>query len=76
MVGAADGSEGVRMPGRLLTVAEVARWLNVSPGWIADHARGRRRPKLPCVPLGKVLRFDEAEVAAWLKELAKGGRAA
>lgn len=64
------------MPGRLLTVAEVAQWLNVSPGWIRDHATGRRRPVMPCVRIGRVLRFDPNAIAAWLADLSRQERAA
>jgi hypothetical protein len=37
---------------RLLSVSEVAKWLNVSTGWVRDHASGRRTPRLPAVKLG------------------------
>jgi len=58
-------------------VREVAEWLSISETWVRHHATGRRRPVLPCVRLGKALRFDEAEVAAWLKQMAtQAGRAA
>jgi excisionase family DNA binding protein len=60
---------------RLLTVPEVAEWLNVSPGWVRDHAGGRRRPRLPSIRLGKSLRFDEGAVSRWLDEL-QGQKAA
>ncbi len=56
----------------LLTVRDVARWLNVSQGWVRDHATGRRRPALPAVKLGKSLRFHEDQVRNWLQELQKG----
>lgn len=54
---------------QLLTVREVAKWLQVSSGWVHDHATGRRKPVLPCVKLGKLLRFRPSEVVAWLEEL-------
>jgi excisionase family DNA binding protein len=54
---------------RLLTVSEVSEWLNVSSGWVRDHATGRRQPALPSIKLGKSLRFDETQVSQWLKEL-------
>ena len=61
---------------KLLTVPEVARWLAVSPSWVRDHATGRRRPVLPCVKLGKSLRFEEDVVAKWIEALRQRGRAA
>lgn len=60
---------------RLLTAAEVARWLHVSIGWVSDHATGRRRPILPSKKLGKSRRFIEADVDEWLRGLS-GGKAA
>ena len=56
---------------RLLTVAEVANWLAVSQSWVRDHATGRRRPVLPCIKLGKSLRFDKGKVAEWVTSLSR-----
>jgi excisionase family DNA binding protein len=67
------------MRGKLLTVREVAEWLCISETWVREHATGRRRPSLPSIRLGKSLRFDEAAVAQWLRDMAKfseAGRAA
>lgn len=61
---------------QLLTVPEVARWLAVSPSWVRDHATGRRRPVLPCVKLGKSMRFEGDVVAKWLEDLRRRERAA
>jgi predicted DNA-binding transcriptional regulator AlpA len=52
----------------LLTPAEVAAWFHVSLGWVFDHSQGRRRPHLPCRPLGKLIRFDRTELEAWLAD--------
>jgi excisionase family DNA binding protein len=66
--------------GKLLTVREVSEWLSISEAWVRQHATGRRKPALPSIRLGKSLRFDEASVAQWLKEMAvlaaREGRAA
>ncbi|MDQ6759366.1 MAG: helix-turn-helix domain-containing protein [Acidobacteriota bacterium] len=59
---------------RLLTVAEVAQWLAVSPSWVRDHAAGRRRPGLPCIRLGRSLRFREDDLAEWLAVLHRDWR--
>lgn len=50
---------------RLLTVAEVAEQLRVSPGWVRDHC-GRRHPLLPVIRLGAVLRFDTEKIREFL----------
>ncbi len=52
---------------RLLSVSEVARWLGVSPAWVRDHASGRRRPILPSVKLGKLMRFRPTEVERFIE---------
>jgi excisionase family DNA binding protein len=62
------GTDAMVRP-KLLTVSEVSEWLNVSSGWVRDHATGRRQPALPSIKLGKSLRFDETRVAEWLREL-------
>ena len=64
------------MTGReqLLTVAEVADWLHISRGWVHDHSTGRRKPLLPALKLGKVLRFREDDVNAFLQALKDGTR--
>ena len=49
---------------RLLTAAEVAAMLNVSPATVLDwHEQG----KLPSYKLGKAVRFREDEIVAWLE---------
>lgn len=55
----------------LLTVAEVARWLNVSQSWVREHATGRRRPALPALKMGKALRFEPQAVERFIRELAE-----
>lgn len=41
----------------VLTAAEVAEMLQMSVAWIRAHANGTRRPVIPCVRLGRSLRF-------------------
>jgi excisionase family DNA binding protein len=55
------------MPEHLLTPREVAEWLCVSVAWVLDHASGRRRPNLPSVKLGKVVRFRREDIEAFVK---------
>jgi excisionase family DNA binding protein len=64
----------------LLDVEEVAKRLKVSPQWVRDHAT-RRHPKLPCVRLGSLIRFQpravdefieqQAQAAPWRRRRAK-----
>jgi excisionase family DNA binding protein len=51
---------------KLLTPKQVAEWLEVSRGWVLDHASGRRRPPLPSVKLGKVVRFRAEAVEQFI----------
>jgi excisionase family DNA binding protein len=57
----------------LLTVRQVAEWLNVSPSWVRDHATNRRRPALPALKLGKSLRFREDQLTEWIRQLSERG---
>ena len=52
---------------RLLTVTEVAQRLSVSPAWVREHASGRRRPVLPVVRLGKLIRFRRESVEEFIQ---------
>lgn len=47
----------------LLTAAELAKLLHVSPQWVTDRAND---DDLPGYRLGRSWRFDAAEVTAWL----------
>ena len=49
----------------LLTVAEVAKQLRVSPSWVRDHC-ARRRPLLPVIRLGSLLRFDSQKIREFM----------
>jgi excisionase family DNA binding protein len=55
---------------KLLTPKEVARWLDVSIDWVHNHAT-RKEPRLPVVRIGKLLRFRNEDVEAFIR-----GRAA
>lgn len=54
---------------QLLTVPQLAAWLNVSTDWVTAHASRRARPSLPVVRFSKkVMRFDVAEIERWITE--------
>jgi excisionase family DNA binding protein len=57
---------------RLLDAGEVAERLHVPARWVKDAARDG---KLPCVRLGRYVRFDLGDVLAWVEEQKAGGRA-
>jgi predicted DNA-binding transcriptional regulator AlpA len=60
-------------PANILTLAEVSSRLKVSERWCYEKTRRRCRNPLPCLRIGRFLRFDWADVSAWLRQL---GRAA
>ncbi len=61
--GQAGLSDANDRPARLLTLPEVASALRVSPKTIRRLVAGRG---LPHYRLGRVLRFDPADVSRWL----------
>jgi excisionase family DNA binding protein len=52
----------------MMTVAEVAEYLQVSTAFVRQHSSGLRQPTIPSVKLGKSVRFRRASVEAFLKE--------
>jgi excisionase family DNA binding protein len=57
--------------GHLLDAAEVAELLAVPKSWVLDSARSGA---LPCVRLGRYVRFDEGDVEAWVASCKQPGR--
>ena len=43
--------------------------LKVPVSWVYEHVRRRGKERIPHLKLGKYLRFQEAEVRAWLRDL-------
>jgi excisionase family DNA binding protein len=54
-----------------LTIQEAADLLRVPVSWLYERTRTNR---VPHVKLGKYLRFDRDELAAWVNELRRDGR--
>jgi excisionase family DNA binding protein len=50
--------------GRLLKVEEVAQALSVPPSWVYKQAE---TGEIPCIRVGRYLRFDLDEVMTWLR---------
>jgi excisionase family DNA binding protein len=55
---------------RLWKAAEVAELLSVPEAWVREHAR---QGHLPHVKVGRYVRFDRADVLAWIEEQKAGG---
>ena len=56
-------------PVQLLTQDQVAEWLQVSPATLKTWRTRGGGP--PAVKIGSVVRYDQAEVAAWLRARAE-----
>lgn len=56
---------------RLLTVDEVAAWLQVKPRTIYQWVH---EGYIPVIKLGALVRFDQSSVSAWLKKREIPGR--
>lgn len=67
------GTMRARATDRLLDVDDVAALLNVPTRWVRQASRDGR---LPCVRLGRYVRFDREDVLAWVEAQKSGGRVA
>jgi len=56
---------------RLLTVDEVATWLQIKPRTIYQWVH---EGYIPVIKLGSLSRFDQASIAAWIKKRETPGR--
>ena len=56
----------------LLTPAELAERLKVSKSWVFERTRQRAKVRnktpLPCIRLGKYLRFSWVQVCEWMAQ--------
>lgn len=54
---------------RLITAEQVAEKLGVKISWVHEKTRQRcpEQERIPCVRLGKYVRFSEAEIDAWIQ---------
>lgn len=55
----------------LLTAAEVAELLNVAVSWVSTAAR---EGVLPCVRVGRWIRFRRPSILEWVDQLEQPGR--
>jgi predicted DNA-binding transcriptional regulator AlpA len=55
-------------PQQILTLEEVAARLKVSPRWCYEKTRRRCSNPLPCIRIGRYIRFDWIRVSAWLRQ--------
>ncbi len=50
---------------KLITAEELANKLQVPKSWIYGQTRNDR---IPCIRIGKHIRFDEEQIESWLRE--------
>lgn len=57
-------------PEDILTPEELAARLKVPKSWVYEktRSRGRNQNPLPCLRLGRYIRFDWTKVVEWLTE--------
>ena len=53
---------------QLMTIDELATFLNVPKSWVYGQTRTAKRTGFPVVKVGKYCRFDRQEVLSWLKD--------
>ena len=63
--GLLDMSPGLR-PEDILTPEEVAARLKVPESWVYEKTRARCRNPMPCLRLGRYIRFDWNAVVNWI----------
>ena len=62
---------------RLVTAEEIAKKLGVKPSWVHERTRNRcpEADRIPCIKLGKYVRFSELEIDASIQRGCKPARA-
>lgn len=65
-------SVGQLDPADILTPEQLAQRLQVSKSWVFEQTRHRAKVRnarpLPCIRLGKYLRFSWSQVSEWLRQ--------
>lgn len=56
----------------LLNVEEMARLLKVDKSWLYARTRLKGEGQIPCIRVGKYIRFRETDVLAWLGDRQEG----
>jgi hypothetical protein len=68
----ATASQSRLEPGDILTPKQLAERLQVPTSWVFEQTRERAKIRnknpLPCIRLGKYLRFSWIAVCAWMSE--------
>lgn len=77
-----DSKEFSVVAPEILRPEEVAQLLRTSLSWVYEKSRRRQRDPLPCLRIGRYIRFEKTAVIEWLRSHAncaarklQGGRA-
>ena len=66
-----NSTSAILNPSDLLTPEELAARLKVSKSWVFEQTRNRAKVRnarpLPCIRLGKYIRFSWVAVSEWLQ---------
>jgi excisionase family DNA binding protein len=62
-----ETTPSVVSPSDILTTEELAQRLKVPLSYIYEKQRPKHKNPIPTMKIGRYLRFDWAEVSAWLK---------
>ena len=54
-------------PEHILTPQELAERLKVPLSWVFEKTRARCRNQIPCLRIGRYVRFDWTAVVTWLR---------
>jgi excisionase family DNA binding protein len=60
------------MEEKLLTVEELAKQLKVPKSWVYGKTRIKGEDQIPCVRVGKYVRFRMPDVVGWLEHRVEG----
>lgn len=61
---------GGSCPWELIDAVELARRWNIPPSWVRSHCRNRSSDEIPCIRLGRYVRFrwGSPELERWLTD--------
>ena len=59
-------------PNQILTLADISARLKVSQRWVYEKIRNRCQDPLPCIRIGRYLRFHWLDVSSWLRKQSTG----
>jgi predicted DNA-binding transcriptional regulator AlpA len=62
-----QASAGITPP-EIMTPEEVAQLLRTSRNWVYEKCRSRARDPLPCLRIGRYIRFEKPIILEWARK--------